>query len=48
MEIFITVLIAFLAIFILARSTKKKIKGGGCDCGSCSSHCPVYEEKKSK
>lgn len=48
MEILITVLIAAFAVFILVRSAKKKIKGDGCECGSCSSHCPMYEEKKSK
>ncbi|MCY6370918.1 FeoB-associated Cys-rich membrane protein [Clostridium ganghwense] len=45
MEMFITILLIALAIFILVKSAKKKISGG-CDCGSCSSHCPMYDEKK--
>lgn len=44
-EIFITILIAALSAFILVKSAKKKISGG-CDCGSCSSHCPIYKEQE--
>ncbi|MCY6355057.1 FeoB-associated Cys-rich membrane protein [Clostridium sp. ZS2-4] len=44
-EIFITILIVALSAFILIRSAKKKISGK-CDCGSCSSHCPMYKESK--
>lgn len=45
MEIIITGIIVVFAIFILVRSAKKKASGQ-CDCGSCSSHCPMYKEKQ--
>jgi len=45
MEIVITVGIVALAAYIFYRSTSKRTKGE-CECGSCSSHCPMYEEKK--
>ncbi|MHC1683765.1 MAG: FeoB-associated Cys-rich membrane protein [Clostridiaceae bacterium] len=32
--------------YILFKNLKKKTTGGGCDCGSCSSHCPQYDDKK--
>ncbi|MBU5484855.1 FeoB-associated Cys-rich membrane protein [Clostridium sp. MSJ-11] len=43
-EIVITAVIAFSAIYILYRNIKKK-SSGGCSCGSCSSNCPIYEDK---
>ncbi|MDU1412517.1 MAG: FeoB-associated Cys-rich membrane protein [Clostridium sp.] len=45
MEIIITLGIIVLAIIILTNTIKKK-KSGGCNCGSCSSKCPMYKEKK--
>lgn len=47
-EILITAGIAIFAIAILVRSAKKKASGGGCECGSCSSHCPSYKDKKGR
>lgn len=44
-EIIATVIIFSLAAFIFYRSIKRKASGK-CDCGSCSSHCPYYKEKK--
>ncbi len=46
MEILITALIVAFALYILVKSAKKKLKGGDCECGSCSSHCPMYDDKK--
>lgn len=48
MEIIITILIVLAAVFIFVGNLKKKAKSGGCDCGSCSSHCPSYKDMKSK
>lgn len=45
MEILITVLIALLASFIIYKNIKKSSKGN-CNCGSCSSHCPKYNNKE--
>lgn len=45
-EILITALIAIFAVYILGKNIKKKASGGGCDCGSCSSHCPSYKDKE--
>ncbi|HHY77208.1 MAG TPA: FeoB-associated Cys-rich membrane protein [Clostridiales bacterium] len=45
MEIIITIGIVALAAYIFYRSTKKRTKGE-CECGCCSSQCPVYEEHK--
>ena len=45
MELVITTGIIALAVFIFYRSAKKKTTGD-CDCGSCTSHCPLYEERK--
>ncbi|WP_072985687.1 FeoB-associated Cys-rich membrane protein [Clostridium cavendishii] len=45
MEIFITILIVLLAIFIILKNIKNSSKGQ-CNCGSCSSHCPKYKNKK--
>lgn len=47
MEIIITIAIVLLVAFILYRSIKKSSKGD-CNCGSCSNHCPKYEEKTLK
>lgn len=43
MEIIITTVIIAFAAFIIYRKFKKTSKGE-CDCGTCSSHCPKYEE----
>ncbi|MGL5381140.1 FeoB-associated Cys-rich membrane protein [Clostridium sp.] len=45
MEIFIASIIILLAVWIIYRSFKKSTKGK-CNCGSCSSHCPMYKDKK--
>ncbi|WP_459834817.1 FeoB-associated Cys-rich membrane protein [Clostridium carnis] len=45
MEILITLVIVAVAAFIIFRSIRKSSKGG-CNCGSCSSHCPSYKNKK--
>lgn len=45
-EIIITIGIAALAVYIFAKNIKKKSKSGGCDCGSCSAHCPEYKTNK--
>lgn len=47
MEIFITVIIVAAAVFILYKNIKNK-KNGGCNCGSCSSHCPQYKQVTKK
>ena len=39
MEIFITILIILIAVFIIYKNIRKSSKGY-CNCGSCSSHCP--------
>jgi hypothetical protein len=44
-EIVITLGIASAAIYIFAKNLKKKSKPG-CDCGSCSQHCPSYKTTK--
>lgn len=46
-EIFITIAIAAFAVVILVKSAKKKASGQ-CDCGSCSSQCPMYKNKKQR
>ena len=45
MEILATIVIALLASFIIYKNIKKSSKGG-CNCGSCSSHCPKYDNNK--
>lgn len=45
MEIVITLVIVASATYILLKNLKSK-KNGGCNCGSCSSKCPIYKEKK--
>lgn len=44
-EIIVTLAIVFVAGYILFKSLKKK-SIGGCECGSCSSHCPSYNKNK--
>lgn len=44
MEILITGIIVLLAIYILVRQSKKKLKGGGCQ--GCSGSCPGCNIKK--
>ncbi|MBE6044404.1 MULTISPECIES: FeoB-associated Cys-rich membrane protein [Clostridium] len=48
LEIIITAAIAGFAIYILVKNVKKKASGEGCNCGSCSSHCPVYKDKEGR
>lgn len=45
MEILITVIIVGAAGLILYKNIKSK-KTGGCNCGSCSSHCSLYKTQK--
>ena len=45
MEILITLVIVAFAAYIIFRTIRKSSKGG-CNCGSCSNHCPMYEEKE--
>lgn len=45
MEVIITLIIVALAAAILYKSVNKSSKGG-CNCGSCSSDCPSYKDKK--
>lgn len=44
MEFVIALIIACTAGFALYKNIKGN-KSGGCNCGSCSSHCPVYDQK---
>ncbi|KEI13246.1 hypothetical protein Z959_02825 [Clostridium novyi B str. ATCC 27606] len=48
MEKLFVIILGILAVFILVRSFKKKASGGGCDCGSCSSHCAMYNLNSEK
>ncbi|WP_084767034.1 FeoB-associated Cys-rich membrane protein [Clostridium nigeriense] len=45
MEILITLVIVAFAAYIIFKTLRKSSKGG-CSCGSCSNHCPMYEEKE--
>ncbi|NLN47738.1 MAG: FeoB-associated Cys-rich membrane protein [Clostridiales bacterium] len=47
MEILIAIGIVIAAAYLLYRSAKKKTKGG-CACESCTTYCPLYEEKKAR
>lgn len=47
MEIIITILLLGIAIFIFYKNLKKSTKGE-CNCGSCSSSCPMYNKEKNK
>lgn len=42
-EIVVTSIIVASSAYILYKNIKKKATGG-CDCGSCSSHCPSYKK----
>lgn len=44
MEILITLIIVAFAGTTIYKSIKKSSKGGGCNCGTCSDHCPMYED----
>lgn len=44
MEILITILLVGAAGYFIFNNIKKKTSGQ-CDCGSCTSKCPKYEEK---
>lgn len=44
MEILVTLIIVALAAYIIFKTVRKSSKGG-CNCGSCSDHCPMYEDK---
>lgn len=46
-EILITVAIVGAGGYILYKKVKNTAQGK-CDCGSCSSHCPMYEEEHKK
>lgn len=43
MELVIGIGIVALAAYILVKNIKNK-KKGGCNCGSCSSKCPMYKD----
>lgn len=45
MEIIIALVIAAFAVFIIFKNLKKSSKGE-CNCGTCSSSCPKYNELK--
>lgn len=47
LEKIIAGIIVIVAIYFLYKNFKKK-SSGQCNCGSCSSHCPLYEDKKKK
>jgi ferrous iron transport protein B len=42
-ELIATLIIVVTAVVILVRSIKRKAKTG-CDCGSCSGHCPNFKK----
>jgi len=44
MEIIITLAIVTSAIYLLYIHIKRKAEGK-CDCGSCTSKCPKYDNK---
>ncbi|WP_138202923.1 FeoB-associated Cys-rich membrane protein [Haloimpatiens lingqiaonensis] len=44
MEILITLALISIAFYFLYKSIRNKAKGK-CDCSSCSSHCPYYDNK---
>ena len=44
MEIIITIAIVASAVYLLYRNIKRKAEGK-CDCGSCTSKCPKYDNK---
>lgn len=46
-EVIIAALILGAAGFIFYKNFKKSAKGE-CNCGSCSSSCPMYSKEKNK
>lgn len=46
MEIIITIAIGTFTAFIIYRTIRKSSKGS-CNCGTCSTHCPLYNSKDS-
>jgi ferrous iron transport protein B len=42
-EILVASILAVSATYMLYKNIKKKASGG-CDCGSCSSHCSRYKK----
>lgn len=44
MEIIITLGIIFFTAFVVYR-TFKKSSTGNCNCGTCSTNCPMYKDK---
>jgi hypothetical protein len=47
LEILVTIFLVAIATFILYKNIKKKASGG-CDCGSCASRCPKYNNDHTK
>ncbi|MGB4588098.1 MAG: FeoB-associated Cys-rich membrane protein [Clostridiaceae bacterium] len=47
MEIFITLAILGLSLYIVVNKIKKASKGD-CNCGSCDTSCPVYDDNKNQ
>ncbi|MDB1954434.1 FeoB-associated Cys-rich membrane protein [Clostridium tertium] len=45
MEVLITLIIVAFAGYTIYKNVRKSSKGE-CNCGSCSNHCPAYEEKE--
>lgn len=45
MEFLFGGLILAFSCYILYKNIRKKASSSGCDCGSCSSHCPHYDTK---
>jgi len=45
MEIVITLAILGLSLYIVVSKFKKASKGD-CNCGTCDTGCPVYDDKK--
>lgn len=43
MEILITTGIVIFTAFIIYRTINKSSKGN-CNCGTCSTHCPIYKD----
>ncbi|HCW03832.1 MAG TPA: FeoB-associated Cys-rich membrane protein [Clostridium sp.] len=44
-EILVSLIIAGAATYFLYKNIKNRSKGS-CNCGSCSSHCPEYDQNK--
>lgn len=43
LEIFITIILVVLAVYILCKNLKKQASGE-CNCGCCSNHCQNYKK----